>query len=239
MNSTFLLALSITASVFALLLLPGFVLSFVLYPKRGILGGPERAALSIGLSIVILVLTGYTLNLTPWRVQFGSVLTAISIIVIGGLACAGMWHRESYQGLLTEMRRYLSPQNILALGLIVGVVFALSWLAAAPPGAGPTTEFFVVDHKIQEGYLMLDLGIINHEPDHTAYTLRIQAGDKLLDATPSVLLASGERWETTLTTQLADTGSYEPLRLRVLLVEDGNTDPCRGLHLWLENGTLR
>jgi uncharacterized membrane protein len=239
MISTFLLALSITAGLFGLLFLPGFVLSSVLFPKRNVLDGPERVAVSIGLSIAILVLAGYLLNLTPWGLQFGSVLTAIGIIVIGGLAYLGIRHRYSYKGLLTEMRRYISPQNILALGLIVGVVFGLSWLAAAPPGAEPTTEFFVVDHEIRDRQLVLTLGIIDHEPDQTTYTLRIQEGDELLDAAPSVLLASGEQWETTLTTQLSDTGFDEPLRLRILLFEDGNTEPYRSLHLWLENGTLR
>jgi uncharacterized membrane protein len=234
-----LLALGITVGLFGLLFLPGFVLSFVLFPKRNTLEGLERIAVSVGLSIALLVLVGYTLNLTPWGVQLGSALAAIGITVIGGSVYYRIRYRHSYKERLTDIGRSISPQNTLALVLIVGIVFGLSWLAITPPGAEPVTEFFVVDQEVQDHYLKLTLGVINHEPDQTAYTLRMQTGDVVLDEASSVLLESGEEWKTTLTLQLSDTWPDEPLRLAILLFRDGDTEPYRNLHLWLENGTLR
>jgi uncharacterized membrane protein len=239
MIPSFLLILRITVSLFSLLFLPGFALSFVLFPNRNTLEGAGRVAVSAGLSIALLILVGYTLNLTPWGIQLGSILAAIGIIVTGASAYCGIRYRHFLKELLHEARRKIRPQNILALGLVIGVVFGLSWLAVAAPGAEPTTEFFVVDHEVQDRHLVLTLSIINYEPAQTTYTLRIRAGDQLLDIAPSVLLASGEQWEETLVIQLPKTSPAGPLRVGILLLRDENTEPYRSLHLWLENGILR
>lgn len=57
---------------------PGYVFVSALFPKENELGGIERLALSIGLSIFIVVFIGMGLNYTPWGIRLGPILLSIS-----------------------------------------------------------------------------------------------------------------------------------------------------------------
>lgn len=62
----------------SVLFLPGYSLICVLFPKKNEMNGIERIALSIGLSIAVVVIIGLALNYTPWGIRLGPVLLAIS-----------------------------------------------------------------------------------------------------------------------------------------------------------------
>ena len=65
-----------------LLFLPGFSLVSALFPREDELDVLERIALSIGLSICVVVFVGLGLNYTPWGIRLGPVLLALSAFTL-------------------------------------------------------------------------------------------------------------------------------------------------------------
>lgn len=71
------------------LFVPGYVFVSALFPGNDELDGIERLALSIGLSICIVVLIGIALNYTPWGIRLKPILLSISAITLASTAiCA-------------------------------------------------------------------------------------------------------------------------------------------------------
>jgi len=70
-----------------ILFLPGYSLICALFPKKDELNPIEKIALSIGLSIAIVVIIGLALNYTPWGIRLGPILLAISsfTLILGGV----------------------------------------------------------------------------------------------------------------------------------------------------------
>ena len=74
------------------LFLPGYTLLAVLFPKKDDLDGIERVALSIGLSICIVVFIGLGLNFTPWGIRLGPILMAMAAFMLIMTALAALQH---------------------------------------------------------------------------------------------------------------------------------------------------
>jgi len=64
------------------LFLPGYSLIYVLFPKKNEMDGIERIALSMGLSIAVVVAIGLMLNYTPWGIKLGPILLVISSLTL-------------------------------------------------------------------------------------------------------------------------------------------------------------
>ena len=64
------------------LFFPGFALVAALYPAKDQLDGVQRLALSLGLSIAVVVLIGLVLNYTPWGITLEPVLYSIAAFVL-------------------------------------------------------------------------------------------------------------------------------------------------------------
>jgi len=65
-----------------ILFLPGYTLIEALFPKRGDLGGIERFALSIGLSLAVTPLIGLLLNYTPWGIRLNPIVISLTLITL-------------------------------------------------------------------------------------------------------------------------------------------------------------
>ncbi len=61
------------------LFVPGYVLVSALFPEKSELDVIERLALSIGLSICVVVFIGLGLNYTPWGIRLGPILFSIAV----------------------------------------------------------------------------------------------------------------------------------------------------------------
>lgn len=64
------------------LFLPGYFLVCALFPKKDEMDGIERIALSVGLSIAVVVIIGLVLNYTPWGIRLGPILLALSVFTL-------------------------------------------------------------------------------------------------------------------------------------------------------------
>ncbi len=64
------------------LFVPGYVFVSALFPGSDELNGIERLALSIGLSICIVIFIGIALNYTPWGIRLKPILFSISAFTL-------------------------------------------------------------------------------------------------------------------------------------------------------------
>ncbi|MFZ3113571.1 DUF1616 domain-containing protein [Methanothrix sp.] len=64
------------------LFVPGYVFVSALFPGSDELNGIERLALSIGLSICIVIFIGIALNYTPWEIRLNPILFSISAFTL-------------------------------------------------------------------------------------------------------------------------------------------------------------
>jgi uncharacterized membrane protein len=90
------LVLTIILGIPFMLILPGYLITLALYPKRHTIGLPERIAMSLGLSFVLLPALGIILNFTLLGIQINSLL--LVIIIISALLCLSvLLQRRSLQ----------------------------------------------------------------------------------------------------------------------------------------------
>jgi uncharacterized membrane protein len=64
------------------LFVPGYAFVSALFPGSDELNGIERLALSIGLSICIVIFIGIALNYTPWGIRLKPILFSISAFTL-------------------------------------------------------------------------------------------------------------------------------------------------------------
>ena len=76
------------------LFIPGYALIEALYPKRE-LDELTRFALSIGLSLALVPLTGLVLNYTPWGIRLLPVIVSIAGLTATFL-CAALYRKHQY-----------------------------------------------------------------------------------------------------------------------------------------------
>ncbi|MEM4262229.1 MAG: DUF1616 domain-containing protein [Thermoplasmata archaeon] len=120
-----------------LLFLPGYVATAALFPEKGRIDIIERIALSFGLSIAIVPLTGLALNYTPFGIRLDPILTVLfAFILIVSLVA---WRRRMY---LPEDERFridvsidLSMKDmpmidkLLTVGIVITLVATVTLLA--------------------------------------------------------------------------------------------------------------
>ena len=138
------------------LFFPGYTLIAALFPRRSAPDSIERVALSFGLSIAVVPLTGLMLNYTPWGIRLYPILISLTIfIIITSVIC---WYRRrrlaqaerfaiSFNLGLTNWRRQRSVDRILSIILIVailGAIGTLGYVLTTPKVGERFTEFYVL-----------------------------------------------------------------------------------------------
>jgi uncharacterized membrane protein len=74
--------------VLFVLFFPGYALVSALYPRREPLGGVERIARGLGLSLALVPLLGLALNFTPWGIGLTPIVVTLSLwtLALSGVA---------------------------------------------------------------------------------------------------------------------------------------------------------
>jgi uncharacterized membrane protein len=181
------------------LFIPGYSLIAALFPGEKDIDLIERVALSFGLSIAVVPLTGLVLNYTPWGIRLDPILICISIITIG-LCMIAQYRRvlltpeerfhvptgkirqavvsEFFPADTTRMSRVLS---LLLLVAIIAAVAATMYVIVIPKEGEKFTEFFILGtHQKAADYpttlftgqnSSIYIGIGNHEYRNVTYTV--------------------------------------------------------------------
>ncbi|MGB9300179.1 MAG: DUF1616 domain-containing protein [Anaerolineae bacterium] len=236
------------------LFFPGYIMTAALFPGRDDLEGLERLGLSLGLSIAILPLMGLVLNYTPWGItMLSTLLSAISFIV--GCSAIAYYRRrrlplEERYALRLELdvagwRSGGVLDRSLTVALAVSIFAALGtflFVLAKPEVGERFTEFYVLgpygeadDYPrwVLPGQLLNPIvGVINREHQDMNYRIRIEVGGQEVEQITDIHLAHDEKWEKRVVFSPEQPGDQQ--QLRFLLYREGQEEPYRSLHLWID-----
>jgi uncharacterized membrane protein len=203
--------LRIVLGIPLVLFIPGYALIAALFPGCSDLDGIERAALSFGLSIALVPLTGLALNYTPWGIRLDPVMTCLSILTVA-LCLIAQYRRARlpqeerfsvpfsalWQNVLEEFFPASGSRTdrILSLVLLVAIVAAVAttvYVIAVPKEGEKFTEFFILgpDKKASDyptsiftgAINSLFIGIGNHEYRTVTYTVETYLVNMTVDET--------------------------------------------------------
>lgn len=201
------------------LFIPGYALIAALFPAGRDLDGIERTALSFGLSIAVVPLTGLVLNYTPWGIRLDPIVLSL-VILSTGLCIIAQYRRaqlvaeERFVVPLKEIRKSLvleffpeessRTERILSVILLIAIVLAVAttvYVIVVPKEGEKFTEFFLLGEKgraadyptrlLVNENASLFIGIGNHEYRNISYTVETWLVDMEVDGTTntSTLLA--------------------------------------------------
>jgi uncharacterized membrane protein len=186
-----------------LLFIPGYCLIAALFPKNDDIGLSERFALSIGISIAVVLLIGLLLKFTPKGIRLDSV-----VIVITGLSCVLAFVAHYRRAVLPSKSRFNMPfselasviheglfppesdrvdrflSGILALVLLIAIATTI-YVIASPKESEHFSEFFILGEKgmaadypdsiiVGQNYPIF-IGVGNHEYRNMSYTIETWA----------------------------------------------------------------
>ena len=194
------------------LFIPGYALIAALFPAARDIDGIERIALSFGLSIAIVPLTGLALNYTPWGIRLDPIVTCLSVLTVG-LCLAAQYRRakippeERFIVPFREMGQAVSDEffkkagtsrtdRILSIILLIASIAAVvttAYVIVVPKEGEKFTEFFILgDNQKAADYPTtlitgeknsLYIGIGNHEYRTVNYTVETYFSNMSFDQT--------------------------------------------------------
>jgi len=236
---------------------PGYVLVSALYPRQDDLGGIERLALGLGLSLAIVPLMGLILDYTPWGIRPVPFVIALTVFVVASSLVTV--HRrkqlsvsERFSADVRSVHQVLRrlPWSavaawaaVLALVLVLG--FRLGLLGGSRLGEGFTEFYTLVPGDGAGGYPQrlftgqaaeVVLGIINHEGRRAQYSVQVRVGTDLLRTLGPIILDDSRKWEERVT--FSPRRPHKRARVQFLLFLDGSPRAYRETHLWVQVQTL-
>ncbi len=237
------------------LLLPGYLLTVVLFPKADDLEGLDRAVLSVGLSIIIVPLIGLLQNYLAWGIKLVPMMFSITFFNII-LAVLGWLRRrkipEEQRFVLALQVSFIKWVNkpgetkiIDAAPLITSLLIfvTLTYILVSPKIGDSFTEFYITGQdgvaagypeqlKVGE-YGGVRAGVINNEQQKAIYRMEIRVDGDLIQTITPISLENREKWEKTVSFQVAKPS--DAVKVEFLLFKEGqNATPYRQLKLWVK-----
>lgn len=237
-----------------LIVSPGYSLISALFPRKEGIKGIERAALSLGLSLVCVALSALVLNYLPWGISLNPVVISLSIIIylLVGIALFRRWRVPEYDRFLIKIKMprlnwgsTSKFEKILSLVLVLAVIGAIAasvYFLTKPGVEEPFTDFYILGSEGEMGdyprevflgdTVEVTIGIENHEQAPVGYRLMAAIDEEEIAGIESIELGSDEKW--------SDEISFSPLKagenqlVEFTLYKDNETDPYRKLHFWLD-----
>ncbi len=244
----------VIVGILFLLFIPGYTLVAALFPKKNSLDAIERVALSTGMSIAIVSLTGLALNYTPWGIHLRQVLISITsltlvfstVVIIRRLRLPKDQRFEPRVRVRSETRSEMGRANkalsIVFVVLILTAVAALAYAATTLRAGEKFTQFYVLGtegtadnypSKLQMGQTgEVTLGVANHERQGASYSIEIRIDGEKVQAMGPISLADGEKWEGKLVFEPTKAGQGQELDLWLYIGQ--GSEPYRELRLWLD-----
>ncbi len=209
--------LRVTLGLPLMLFFPGYTSIAVLFPKKSALDGIERLALSFGLSIAVVPLTGLVLNYTPWGIRLYPILISLTIFLIITSVIPWYWRHK-----LAEAERFAISFNlslplwrgqntadkvlsIVLIAAILGAIGTVGYVIATPKIGEKFTEFYVLG---LEGKAMdypremavgeeprVIVGIVNREHETVSYQVEMKMDGVKNNRVELLVLGQDEKWE--------------------------------------------
>ncbi len=236
------------------LFVPGYALQAALFPRQADLDGPERLALSCGLSVALVPLLALILDRLPWGVRLWPIVAAEALVIAACSAVALLRRqRLAAQGGPAPAKseaRGRWPGHDRAARIVYAVLAAALLLAAVsgaaivlvPRPAALFTEFYLLGPAgLAEGYsrqatpgepLAVTAGIANREGQAAEYRIEVQVASETAGSVGPVTLQDGAVWEAPVAYALPRAGHDQ--QVEFLLYRDGAPEPYRCLRLWID-----
>ena len=175
--------------LFFVIFIPGYLLTFALFPRKEDIDLIERIALSFGLSIAIVPLVGLILNYTPFGIRLEPIVISLTALVfILAFISLKRWYKLSRRNRFTISFTIELPENavdrVLSLALIFSIIASIAlliYIVTTPRQGERFTEFYILGPEGKaEGYptnLTINetgnviIGIVNHEGETVNYTV--------------------------------------------------------------------
>jgi len=248
--------------LFFVLFVPGYALQAALFPSDaaraeasgGGLDGPERLALSFGLSVAVVPPLALVLDRLPWGIRLWPIVIGETFVFVTCSAVA-LWRRRRLppsERFVVEVdvdaRGWWAAQDrigrvlygILAAALLVALFSAAAIVLLPKPGER-FTEFYVLGPEgLAESYpleaspgqpLTVTAGIANREGVAAEYRIEVRAGELTIGQAGPLRLEDDEVWEGPIQYALAEPGDDQEVHF--LLFRDGGGEPYRSLRLWI------
>ena len=236
------------------LFFPGYALMVALYPRRVGMGGIQRAALSLGLSIAVVPLILLILNYIPWGIRLESMLYSIaSFILIMSIIA---WFRQKR---LAEAERFGiefqlkipswgvsawdKALSVVLVIVILGVLGMISYVIATPKVGQTFTEFYILgqegndrsypSHLVVGKEAEVVVGIVNNEYETVTYRVEVVLDGVKNNEVEGITLEHEEKWENEVSFMPEVAGGNQ--KVEFLLYKDGEVKPCfEPLRLWVD-----
>lgn len=237
------------------LYVPGYALQAALFPRADDLDGPERLALSFGLSVAVIPPMSLLLDALPWGIRLWSIVISETILILLCSVVALLRRRQ-----LPKEERFVPTVDVhlgewwstqsrtarflyflLALSLVGFAVGAVTIIVTPKPGER-LTEFYILGPEgLAKNYpreaivgfpVTVTVGIANHEGVPADYWVGAYCGSHLIGQTTPVHLEAGQTNEQVLGFVPIQTG--DNVRIDIYLYRDMGTEPYRSLRLWLK-----
>ncbi len=219
-------------------ILPGYALTAALFVeyRPALL---VRFVFWLGLSLVVVILSGVVLNLTPRGMYAGSWALFLAIVTLG--ACVMALIRRQKQGklpmgLLRTGHSGLSFFKALLLGvaaLIVCGAIVLSINSARQQPYAGFTQLWILPESGSAGVKdRVGLGVSNMEATAMAYHLVVDMDGKMVKQWATIDLKPLKQWQSTIA--LPPSGHTGPAKVEVLLYRSqAPTTVYRHVVLWV------
>jgi len=239
------------------LFFPGYTLLAALFPRKTSLDSLMRLALTMGISLALVVILLLILNFTPWGIRLNSSLIVLCTFtcVMAGIAWLQRKRLSGEERFAPEIKlnfkQYLRTfqqqkikdkvLNILLVIAVIGVIGTVTYVLVNPKDGEKFTQFYVLNLqgqannyprslvKGQQGTVLL--GIVNQENASTTYKVEILIdGEKVNEINP-IVLNQGEKWEQPVTFSPAKSGLNQEVEFQ--LIKQDSTTP-QELHIWID-----
>ncbi|MBA2286264.1 MAG: DUF1616 domain-containing protein [Ktedonobacteraceae bacterium] len=219
-------------------IVPGYALTCALFVHR-LFGRAEHSVFSLGLSLVIMIVGGLVLNLTPFGLQATSwIVFLCSVTLIAGAVTlmrrrgqnrpvAGWLQQGGNPGLTVRQVVFLAMALIILSG---GVAVSIVGASRQPyPGF---TQCWILPASGLHSKAAVRLGVSNMESTSMEYRLDVNMNGKVIKSWPAIHLDLHAKWETTLV--LPSSTSKGATKVEALLYRvDTPTKIYRHVLLWL------
>lgn len=242
-------------AILLVLLFPGYLISVILFPRKGDLTSIERIALSLGLSLSVTPIPAVVMNYTPRGITLETTVSTLTALIF--FLSYTAWHIR--QKIPAEKRfipsvrvpsilrlRGTTIDKILSIVLLFSIVLSISTLAYTmytPERGENFTEFFILDRNgsITEFPKTLSLGepgwvkivVINEEQEEQAYRVEVKVNQ---DEDPKTLsigpLEPGEKWEENMSFTPSRAGKNQ--KVEFLLYKGGSSTPYLSTHIYVD-----
>ena len=249
--------LRLLLGLFFVLFVPGYALQAALFARADELDGPERLALSLGLSVAVIAPMVLVLDWLPWGIRLWPIVITEGVVIVACSAIA-LWRRrrlpEPERPLLTievDIRGWWAAQDrtgrilygILGFAITLALVSALAIILLPKPGEH-FTEFYILGPEgLAENYpretlvgqpVTVTVGITNREGVPAEYRVEVVNGEHLVGQAGPVRLGPEETDERPVSFAPAEVGDDIKIEFLLYRDEDESVEPYRSLRLWLK-----